>query len=311
VSDYGILHIVIAEDATGKVNELVLILHVDENEKETPFVQGMVDVPTTEVLRVRSCIMTNKEYPAQSFRHSSVNIPIRVGSNDEAKEWIFHQARLVCRVVNILFIHKNGKAYGGEVRRLHSHEVDPEHAISPTLLHQGSSSENSIEIDDEAEDDVVVISKRGMRRVREDSAETVDREPRRALPTKTKRYTFGDCFCGAGGASQGAVQAGLTVCWGLDHDDLAIEAYSQNHLGALPFCGDAHDFPPDGATLKELKVDVLHLSPPCCYWSPAQYVQEMLCYHHSPFANGTAQTRVKTIRLTMIPSTLWAQSSRS
>jgi DNA (cytosine-5)-methyltransferase 1 len=33
---------------------------------------------------------------------------------------------------------------------------------------------------------------------------------------------------------------------------------------------NAHNFPPKGISKENWKVDVLHLSPPCCYWSPAQ-----------------------------------------
>ncbi|KAF2689615.1 S-adenosyl-L-methionine-dependent methyltransferase [Lentithecium fluviatile CBS 122367] len=242
-----------------KLNELVLVLHVDENESGSPFVNGMVDICPTEVLGVRDCVMTNKPYPSLSFRDPIVPRPNLMRSNEEVREWLFHHGRLVCRVVNILFLYRNGKAYGGEVRHLRSNEVDAEHAMPPSLL-QGGASDSSIEIDDdEDERDIVIVSKCGKRLPIK----------ARAWPTKSMRYTFGDCFCGAGGASQGAIQAGMTVCWGLDFDDAAIAAYSQNHLGALPFCGNAHDFPPKGATLEELRVDVLHLSPPCCYWSPA------------------------------------------
>jgi DNA (cytosine-5)-methyltransferase 1 len=243
-------------DRVGKLNELVLVLHVDENETASPFICGAVDISTTEVLRTRDCVLTNKEYPALSFRHSGIKLPARVKSNQDAQKCIFHNGPLVCRVVNVLYLSKSGKAYGGEVRRLTSREVDENHTVSPKLLSSGHCSETSIEIDDgdNSEEEFVVINNR----------------KRREMPKKATRYTFGDVFCGAGGSSQGAKQAGLTVCWGLDHDDAAIEAYFENHPGALPFNCDAHEFPPKGATLKELKVDILHLSPPCCYWSPVQ-----------------------------------------
>jgi DNA (cytosine-5)-methyltransferase 1 len=242
-----------------------MVLHVDENDSDSPFIQGMVDVLITGVLRLRDCVLTSKAYPLLSFRDPAVKTPSCAKSNEEAKEWLFNRGRLVCRVVNILFLHKNGKPYSGQVRQLYAHEVDPQHQMSVSLLQGGMSPDSSIEIDeDEDEDDVVIVSKRKKRRERAGSRKRQD------LPKKPLRYTFGDCFCGAGGASQGAVQAGLTVCWGLDFNEAAVEAYMQNHLGALPFCSDAHDFPPKGATLDELRVDVLHLSPPCCYWSPAQ-----------------------------------------
>ncbi|KAL9131968.1 MAG: hypothetical protein Q9217_000248 [Psora testacea] len=40
----------------------------------------------------------------------------------------------------------------------------------------------------------------------------------RAIQSNTQRYTFGDCFCGGGGMSRGAIMAGLRVEWGFDFD---------------------------------------------------------------------------------------------
>ena len=89
-----------------------------------------------------------------------------------------------------------------------------------------------------------------------------------------KDYTFGDCFCGGGGMSCGAKLAGLAVKWGLDFDRQAIRTYQLNFEGA--FCENTsvdhflnpNIFPPD-----QYYVDVLHLSPPCQSFSPAQVVK--------------------------------------
>ena len=45
--------------------------------------------------------------------------------------------------------------------------------------------------------------------------------------------------------------------------------YSPNHPGAIPFFEDAHNFPPTGFTSANLRVDVLHPSLLCCFFSPA------------------------------------------
>ena len=40
--------------------------------------------------------------------------------------------------------------------------------------------------------------------------------------------TFGDIYCGAGGASLGLQQAGLKHLWGIDNDKAACTTYEAN-----------------------------------------------------------------------------------
>ena len=86
-----------------------------------------------------------------------------------------------------------------------------------------------------------------------------------------QRYTFGDCFCGAGGTSRGAVDAGLRVEWGFDFDLSACKSYGLNYIGAKVYNVDAHRF--SGLTNRDYKVDICHLSPPCQFFSDAHTVQ--------------------------------------
>ncbi|MCJ1462400.1 hypothetical protein MMC07_001001 [Pseudocyphellaria aurata] len=85
-----------------------------------------------------------------------------------------------------------------------------------------------------------------------------------------QRYTFGDCFCGAGGASRGAVDAGLRVEWGFDFDLSACKSYKSNYIATAVYNIDTHHF--SGLTDKEYKVDICHMSPPCQYFSDAHTV---------------------------------------
>ena len=91
------------------------------------------------------------------------------------------------------------------------------------------------------------------------------------LASPARRYTFGDCFCGAGGVSRGAVQAGLRVEWGFDCNMYACTSYGLNNpftsvypLWAHDFCNNAHD--------RDFKVDICHLSPPCQFFSDAHTI---------------------------------------
>ncbi len=48
------------------------------------------------------------------------------------------------------------------------------------------------------------------------------------MPRKKSYLTATDCFCGAGGSSQGAKRAGVEVKMALNHWKLAIETHSTN-----------------------------------------------------------------------------------
>ncbi|KAH7090195.1 S-adenosyl-L-methionine-dependent methyltransferase [Paraphoma chrysanthemicola] len=258
-----------------KLNELSMVLRVDENDPRCPFVAGLEDISVDEVLCTRECVLTNKNYPLLSFRSGQLCAFPSGLSKQQIKQQMFHGGRLACRVVNILFINDKGKTYSGIVRHLYGKESDAASCASSSDT-PGLSRNSSIVVDD---DDLAIpdteshgLSGTIKRRARSPSVTELDGRPRKKRSPvlhKSDRYTFGDVFCGAGGASQGAKQAGLHVTWGLDHDKDAIIAYQSNHPGALPFRRSAHDFPPRGYTNEDLRVCVLHLSPPCCYFSPA------------------------------------------
>ena len=101
-----------------------------------------------------------------------------------------------------------------------------------------------------------------------------DRQTRKnahiALSTIQKRYTFGDCFCGAGGMSRGAVIAGLRVDWGFDFNPAACQSYASNFFGTSVFNVWANQF---SEAPGDHKVDICHLSPPCQFFSDAHTIQ--------------------------------------
>ncbi|DAA76692.1 TPA_exp: C-5 cytosine methyltransferase DMTA [Trichophyton benhamiae CBS 112371] len=85
-----------------------------------------------------------------------------------------------------------------------------------------------------------------------------------------RRYTFGDGFCGAGGVSRGAQQAGLKLSWAFDKSESAINSYRAN----FPSCLAEHSEVAQFLTSlpRELLVDVMHVSPPCQPFSPAKTI---------------------------------------
>jgi DNA (cytosine-5)-methyltransferase 1 len=83
-------------------------------------------------------------------------------------------------------------------------------------------------------------------------------------------YTFGDAYCGAGGTSCGAQQAGLEIKWACDMDPYAVETYGLNFqsvwIDHCPF-SDLLTHPKEN-----LRVDIAHCSPPCQTFSPAHTI---------------------------------------
>ncbi|TEY84248.1 hypothetical protein BOTCAL_0018g00250 [Botryotinia calthae] len=103
-------------------------------------------------------------------------------------------------------------------------------------------------------------------------------EPLVLAPGQT--YTYGDAFCGAGGTTRGAVMAGLRVKWGFDFDQHACTTWRLNFPGANCYEMSSERFvslatpsPCSSDINNDVKVDILHLSPPCQYFSPAHTVE--------------------------------------
>ena len=103
-----------------------------------------------------------------------------------------------------------------------------------------------------------------------------------------RQYTFGDSFSGAGGTSEGAYQAGLKLVWAFDFNPAAMSSYRGRFGGTGVQCllQDCTDF----LHLVRLnperyKVDILHLSPPCKPFSPANTTpnEEMNAINHAVF----------------------------
>ena len=87
--------------------------------------------------------------------------------------------------------------------------------------------------------------------------------------------TFGDGFCGAGGTTRGAVMAGLKVKWGFDFWENACKTWESNFKDAACYCMPSDKFvrmAQSSSGGEDIKVDILHLSPPCQYFSPAHTV---------------------------------------
>ncbi|CAN9423967.1 unnamed protein product [Alternaria alternata] len=219
-----------------KLNELVMVLNVHDDDPRPAFVQATEDVSIDQVVQKREIVFSTRPYVPgvglDTFRdvYRTERYPKHWSAltTDEQRKDAFHNARLVCRNVHIL-----------------------------------RHDKSAINVDD-------------------DETPDLNNSHRRQGPVKRGRYTSADTFCCGGGASQGAVQAGFDVTWALDKDNVSLQTYALNHPGVVILMMDAHDFGSiEGQEIQDfntgrktsIKVDLLHLSPPCCYWSPAHTVE--------------------------------------
>ncbi|KAF2629779.1 S-adenosyl-L-methionine-dependent methyltransferase [Macroventuria anomochaeta] len=253
----------IGKDSDGegpRLNEVVQHLVVREDDDRPGFVQGLEEVPIAQVERKRAIDITEKPFPMLSFRDKPASTyEGLIGiSRTEQRRHIFQSGALVCRWSRTSIISPNGGVYGGIYRH-----VSKTGTTAPQPSQQsGANSSPTPHVNMSA-------SSRGHGRTLSLEELSTPHTPRTALPAKKQRYKFFDMFCGNGGASRGADQAGLTVMGGLDHNETAMEAWEKNNPGGIPLCMDSFEF------LKDLnhkiigRCDILNISNPCQTFSPA------------------------------------------
>jgi len=89
-----------------------------------------------------------------------------------------------------------------------------------------------------------------------------------AVPKKHGMFTLADMFCGAGGVTCGATQAGLHPKWAVDFNEDAVKTYQLNNPRTRVYCEEINytitqRLQDDVANSNKYRVHVLHASPSC------------------------------------------------
>ncbi|KAI0528470.1 S-adenosyl-L-methionine-dependent methyltransferase [Xylaria digitata] len=250
-------------------NELAMILHVDADDNRPEEVQAAIEIPVTDVIRARNCHLTNADFP----QHRTV---LGIHSNIANLEqdgvlmcrWrcIFIYKDSITRIAHINQTQKNAVPVEFILEHLNAKQVNKQRFVVPETsrfnIWRGGKTRGG-EHDPENENSLV-----NRPVVRVDGEE----DPESVIVGKKsgQRYTFGDMFSGAGGASCGARKAGFQIKVACDHHVGACNTYTEVFPEAQLYEMDIFEF----ITSEDVKirVDVLHLSPPCQYWSPAHTV---------------------------------------
>ncbi|PHH66340.1 hypothetical protein CDD81_7395 [Ophiocordyceps australis] len=237
-----------------KLNEVCAILYVDNNNRSANSSPLLIDVAQDAILGKRILISTNTIFPDHCSRHVTC----------QKQQWTEGQGVLVHRWNFRVFFVKQSNS-----------TVKPiEEALERVSLVEASSSHR-------IQDEKLSNRWRGMR-IKGGSwngraasgLPTVHLDtPQPPCATSTRlagqRYTLFDAFSGAGGVSRGSQSAGFKVLYGLDKSPEVWETYRLNFPQATLHPMSIDEFIRTASIRRRHQVDVLHLSPPCQYFSPA------------------------------------------
>ncbi|KAJ9397772.1 hypothetical protein DTO282F9_5292 [Paecilomyces variotii] len=236
------------------VNELCWII------SEYPESHLHEDVPLGRVKLFRVLHLTNARYPCKS----SVDSRHLFMSENEMRR----RGELYCRLKETTATGKSSSGTGeGAIEYLSATEADDGYGVPHHILRRNWRG------DPEPFGGAQKARYSATRMIDLEEPVTVDltQPSARVGPTKDSRqYTFGDGFCGAGGVSRGAMEAGLSIKWAFDKSQHAIESYGPNFPDVVCEVADVTNFLTNHPS--ELKVDVSHGSPPCQTFSPAHTV---------------------------------------
>ncbi|KAL7787986.1 S-adenosyl-L-methionine-dependent methyltransferase [Trichoderma ceciliae] len=233
-----------------KTNEICMILHIQRRDNGEELCPILVDVPSTSIVKKRELVMTNAVYP----EHSYVGNPsAQAGSEDMQQRLAEIYGNLVCRWKFTIYFTKQrqSRATRPEEEVLERVQLDD----VPMLKYRVS-------------DETLCNQWRGGR-IKGGSwpssgSRIIDLEGQSCSGNTThstssrrvgQKYTLFDSFSGAGGVSRGAQNSGFKVQYAVDK--MSIDEFIQATKDRL------------------MRVDVLHLSPPCQFFSPAHTHQSV------------------------------------
>lgn len=272
-----------------KLNEVALIANVVRGGTKDWNRQAMVDFDPKDVVCVRVLRTTNampEQYGVERRLYE-----------ERGRRWVEEHGVLVCRWHYIVVHHDADKLRAQRadewlLRRITESDADKSFAMKDEAnlarWRGGTIPGGSVTAMGKHETPVVCLGS--------------DDELSDGPDTRQRFYSGGDMFAGAGGASRGMVNAGILNQFAVDHWNAAAATYRQNFKNTKFYEMDAFDFYIDKSI--NYRVDILHLSPPCQYYSPAHTVagkndpQNMACLFACGHLIEKIRPRVFTIEQT-------------
>lgn len=236
-----------------KLNEVAMVAELRSWTRQQWQEQALVDVEASKIQRVRHLRITNAPFPEHRFEHSEYS--------DQGKEWVEDNSLLVCRFRYDIHYHANSeKPYEWALIKISEGEADADYRIPDEQnlnrwrggkVLGGSHNPHGFS------QPVIDLDQPSV------TAQAPSLSP-------GQRYTAGDVFAGAGGASRGIERAGLKLEFAVDNWELAVRSMKSNFPQTQIYDMNVYNFITSDDTRRD--VDILHLSPPCQFWSPAHTV---------------------------------------
>ncbi|KAM0275342.1 hypothetical protein ACHAPA_000203 [Fusarium lateritium] len=229
-----------------KSNEVCMLLNYDEDDGAK--VEEFVDIKPSDALQLHPLIITNTTYP--NFNRSIFN-PDLPGKRRRPNK------------LEVCFTGQGSRKKQVEesFTRIHSSEVQQKvYRVSDEILRnrwryntvKGGSWVPSLVSRDHSINLEVESSSKDTRR------------------SHGQKYTMFDSCSGAGGVSRGALMAGFKVQYAVDKAPEVWDTYEANFPDTQLFRMALDEFLSSPQTTHtNMRVDVLHFSPPCQFFSPA------------------------------------------
>ncbi|RDA87395.1 hypothetical protein CP532_6973 [Ophiocordyceps camponoti-leonardi (nom. inval.)] len=245
-----------------KLNEICRLFYTDRSAGHGAITKpSLVSVAEDFIVGKRKMIVTNAPFPEFNL------IPMSMPGNNELQRRRTETLRrryerhglLVCRWnarVDFIMKGREMKSIENALERMRSTEVlDARYRVQDWKLRnrwRGSHVKGGSWIDGKQADQIPV---------------DLDAETAPRIATN-QRYTLFDAYAGAGGVSRGAQSAGFQVSYAIDKDRDACRTWKLNFPAARLFEMSVDTFI-QSASGQHIRSDVLHMSPPCQYFSPA------------------------------------------
>nr|AGF87111.1 DmtA [Claviceps paspali] len=235
-----------------KYNETCMMLQIRQQDPE------LVVVKAHLVVRRRKMIMTNSVYPEFAVRgNAQPSTDFVPGEFTQPNE----DTTLVCRWKWTTTFSRNqrqSKIKEEAIERIYAEEASgPQFMLSENILcdrWRGGRTRGGAWPSDQGQ--FVIECEDGC---------SVESQPFRR---RGQKFTLFDSFAGARGVSRGAQSAGFRVSHAVDRDPAVWDTYSINFPETVLYRMSVDQFIQETKDVY-LRPDVLHMSPPCQFFSPA------------------------------------------
>lgn len=249
-----------------KLNEVYQVLQQNMEDARNIHKQSLHDVSVSLVIRTRCLKHTNTPFPENSFRRLE-------DMHGQSVEFVHDHAQLTCRWKRVFQYTSHVDLMTGHqqtqtIQRSTGAECDKGYRVPDVVLRtavpqvQSDLTVIDLTAEEAADRDSEQLSKLSnllnKTYISDSSADTA--------------YTFGDYYCGGGGVSVGAREAGFKVVYGVDHDHDACATYRLNFPDARVYEMDINEFL-TVRVQKNAHVRCVHMSTVCKTLSPAYTVR--------------------------------------